>query len=68
MHHIGDINERVWNSKVGPLYTKLVAEASGKTGNDKKVDVDAVMASEPTLSNTLNEKNNQSTAITQGGD
>lgn len=67
MHHIGDINERVWNSKVGPLYNKLVAEASGKTGNDKKVDVDAVMASEPALSNTINEKNNQSSASAQGG-
>ena len=44
-----------------------MAEASGKTGNGKKVDVDAVMASEPTLSNTLNEKNNQSSASAQGG-
>lgn len=23
MHHIGDINERVWQSKVGPLYEQL---------------------------------------------
>jgi cytochrome c biogenesis protein CcmG/thiol:disulfide interchange protein DsbE len=45
-----------------------VAEASGKTGNDKKVDVDAVMASEPTLLNTLNEKNNQSTTSAKGGE
>ena len=52
MHHIGDINERVWNSKLA-RYTKLVAEASGKTGNDKKVDVDAVMASEPTCRTRL---------------
>ena len=27
MHHIGDINERVWSSKIGPLYRALVAEA-----------------------------------------
>jgi cytochrome c biogenesis protein CcmG/thiol:disulfide interchange protein DsbE len=26
MHHIGDINERVWEQKVGPLYKRLVAE------------------------------------------
>lgn len=24
MHHIGDINERVWQNKVGPLYYQLV--------------------------------------------
>lgn len=30
MHHIGDINERVWQNKVGPLYQQLVAEADGK--------------------------------------
>jgi cytochrome c biogenesis protein CcmG/thiol:disulfide interchange protein DsbE len=28
MHHIGDINERVWKNKVGPLYNRLVADAS----------------------------------------
>lgn len=27
MHHIGDINERVWSEKVGPLYQQLKAEA-----------------------------------------
>ncbi|MDG6098240.1 redoxin domain-containing protein [Alteromonas sp. ZYF713] len=26
MHHIGDINERVWNNKVGPLYAQLQQE------------------------------------------
>ncbi|RDV24365.1 thiol:disulfide interchange protein [Alteromonas aestuariivivens] len=26
MHHIGDINERVWASKVGPLYDQLQAQ------------------------------------------
>ena len=31
MHHIGDINERVWQNKVGPLYQQLVAEANGET-------------------------------------
>jgi len=28
MHHIGDINERVWKTKIGPLYRQLQAEAS----------------------------------------
>lgn len=31
MHHIGDINERVWKNKVGPLYNKLKAEAGQGT-------------------------------------
>ena len=31
MHHIGDINVRVWQNKVGPLYQQLVAEANGET-------------------------------------
>jgi cytochrome c biogenesis protein CcmG/thiol:disulfide interchange protein DsbE len=36
MHHIGDINERVWKNKVGPLYNRLVADAStGKFDSDK---------------------------------
>ncbi|GAB5381257.1 MAG: DsbE family thiol:disulfide interchange protein [Aliiglaciecola sp.] len=26
MHHIGDINPRVWNNKIAPLYNQLVAE------------------------------------------
>lgn len=26
MHHIGDINERVWQNKVGPLYYQLLNE------------------------------------------
>lgn len=26
MHHIGDINPRVWETKVGPLYRKLLTE------------------------------------------
>ncbi len=26
MHHIGDINERVWTTKVGPMYHQLVKE------------------------------------------
>jgi cytochrome c biogenesis protein CcmG/thiol:disulfide interchange protein DsbE len=34
MHHIGDINERVWNNKVGPLYDKLVAQASNIDTDD----------------------------------
>jgi len=36
MHHIGDINERVWKNKVGPLYNRLVANASAdKFDSDK---------------------------------
>jgi cytochrome c biogenesis protein CcmG/thiol:disulfide interchange protein DsbE len=36
MHHIGDINERVWKNKVGPLYNRLVRDAStGKFDSDK---------------------------------
>ena len=27
MHHVGDINERVWKNKVGPMYRQLVREA-----------------------------------------
>ncbi len=27
MHHIGDINERVWKNKVGPLYRRLVEKS-----------------------------------------
>jgi len=27
MHHVGDINERVWKNKVGPMYKQLVREA-----------------------------------------
>ncbi len=34
MHHIGDINERVWNTKVGPLYQQLVSLASRNTNED----------------------------------
>lgn len=26
MHHIGDINPRVWQGKVGPLYNELIAQ------------------------------------------
>lgn len=26
MHHVGDVNERVWNKKIGPLYQTLLAE------------------------------------------
>lgn len=43
MHHIGDINERVWRNKVGPLYNKLVAEVSTagfKTGTEKSASAD----------------------------
>ncbi|MEW9797676.1 redoxin family protein [Alteromonas sp. CYL-A6] len=29
MHHIGDINERVWRNKIGPLYQQLKREATG---------------------------------------
>ncbi|WP_334063301.1 redoxin family protein [Alteromonas genovensis] len=36
MHHIGDINERVWKNKVGPLYNRLVRDApAGKFDSDK---------------------------------
>lgn len=31
MHHIGDINDRVWNNKVGPLYQQLVQESQQVT-------------------------------------
>lgn len=26
MHHIGDVNPRVWKNKIGPMYQRLVAE------------------------------------------
>lgn len=26
MHHIGDINTRVWNNKIGPLYNELISQ------------------------------------------
>lgn len=32
MHHIGDINERVWRNKIGPLYRKLVQQNTGQAG------------------------------------
>ena len=32
MHHIGDINERVWKNKVGPAYQSLIEEASAGGG------------------------------------
>ena len=44
MHHIGDINERVWNTKVGPLYNKLVAQAAKTQGADAHTEVNAVMS------------------------
>ena len=44
MHHIGDINERVWNTKVGPLYNKLVAQAAKAQGADAHTEVNAVMS------------------------
>lgn len=44
MHHIGDINERVWNTKVGPLYNKLVAQAAKTQGADAHIEVNAVMS------------------------
>ncbi|APD93242.1 thiol:disulfide interchange protein [Alteromonas mediterranea] len=44
MHHIGDINERVWNTKVGPLYNKLVAQAAKAQGADAHIEVNAVMS------------------------
>lgn len=31
MHHIGDINERVWANKVGPLYRQLQEELAMET-------------------------------------
>lgn len=58
MYYIGDINECVWNFKVGLLYNKLVVEVFGKIGNGKKVDVDVVMVLEFILLNMFNEKNN----------
>ena len=30
MHHIGDINERGWKNKVGPLYHQLQQELAGQ--------------------------------------
>ncbi len=36
MHHIGDINERVWNNKIGPLYTKLVSEGTDKPSSTQQ--------------------------------
>ena len=30
MHHIGDINDRVWKNKVGPLYHQLQQELAGQ--------------------------------------
>lgn len=30
MHHIGDINERVWRNKIGPLYRKLRKQETGQ--------------------------------------
>jgi cytochrome c biogenesis protein CcmG/thiol:disulfide interchange protein DsbE len=30
MHHIGDINERVWKNKVGPMYKKLLEESQAE--------------------------------------
>lgn len=38
MHHIGDINERVWNNKIGPLYNKLVTQAEMTSSNTYEVD------------------------------
>lgn len=34
MHHIGDINERVWNNKVGPLYRQLEQELAQERGTE----------------------------------
>lgn len=31
LHHVGDINERVWNNKVGPVYRELVADMQRDT-------------------------------------
>lgn len=33
MHHIGDINDRVWATKIGPLYNKLVNEMHSEVGS-----------------------------------
>ncbi|BFT29423.1 DsbE family thiol:disulfide interchange protein [Alteromonas sp. D210916BOD_24] len=41
MHHIGDINERVWNNKIGPLYTKLVAQQGLEQANEDRTNNDA---------------------------
>ncbi|QJR81739.1 redoxin family protein [Alteromonas pelagimontana] len=38
MHHIGDINERVWENKVGPLYRKLKQElANSQTFQESQI-------------------------------
>jgi len=34
MHHIGDINERVWRNKIGPLYEKLRNESLNDLANE----------------------------------
>lgn len=34
MHHIGDINERVWRTKIGPLYEKLRNESLNDLANE----------------------------------
>lgn len=31
MHHVGDINQRVWQNKVGPMYKQLVLERQQET-------------------------------------
>lgn len=34
MHHIGDINERVWRNKIGPLYNALIAQMNVNIDNE----------------------------------
>ena len=52
MHHIGDINERVWKNKVGPLYNRLVADAStGKFDSNSGSDSDSDKTSTSTNAN-----------------
>jgi cytochrome c biogenesis protein CcmG/thiol:disulfide interchange protein DsbE len=50
MHHIGDINERVWKNKVGPLYNQLVAEASTSRTDSASV---STTSNKDTKTNTI---------------
>jgi len=39
MHHIGDINERVWRNKIGPLYNALIAQMNADNNDESVTDV-----------------------------
>ncbi|WP_421133785.1 redoxin family protein [Alteromonas sp. A079] len=40
MHHIGDINERVWRNKIGPLYNALLTQMNATSGDDATIDAE----------------------------